>query len=259
MKEFNDRDDFRYELEALKHFNQHETKHKHLIQLLAAYSHRSQHFLIFPLAEGNLDEFWQRAGTSNRDPKWLLEQCHGLTQGLTKIHQYGAPVEATNSPRGVKMLMGRHGDIKPQNILWFKDSSASVAMDRLVLSDFTLMRFHDEGSNTETTVGRLGGTLTYRAPEVTVTRYAKYASQKYDVWSLGCVFLEFISCHLLSYDATCGEHFAGHDGQDYQSFVTARLMEDYAQFGHREAKYFLYRPGMKEAKVKKSVRQVSKE
>lgn len=250
LKEFGNEVDFRDELEALKFFSQPDTKHEHLIKALAAYSQCGRYFLIFPLAEGNLDRIWREAGSSLRDPLWLLTQCHGLTQGLHGIHQYTATKPSSTQTR----LLGRHGDIKPPNILWFRDPS--TLGDRLVLSDFTLMRFHAEGSDEETTMGRIGGTGTYRAPEVAFMS-GKHVSQKYDLWSLGCVFLEFISCHLVGYDATRGNHFRGHDGLDYQSFGATRLMEDTIESGYPEDKYFLYKPGLKEAEVKKSVTQVS--
>lgn len=242
-------------MEALKLFNQPDNRYESLIKALAAYSQFGKHFLLFPLAEGNLDKFWREAGPSLQDPLWLLIQCHGLTQALHCIHQYQA-TKATNSSSNGKKLLGRHGDIKPQNILWFKDPS--TAGDRLVLSDFTLMRFHAQGSNTETTMKRIGGTMTYRAPEVVVT-FGKHVSQGYDVWSLGCVFLEFISCHLTGYEATRGQHFKGHDGRDYQSFKTARRMEGSFASRYFEDTFFLYDRGMQEAKVKESVGLVSQE
>lgn len=250
LKEFGRESDFRDELEALKLFNQPDNKHGNLIKALAAYSYCGKHFLIFPLAEGNLDTFWQKAGPSFEDPLWLLSQCRGLTEGLYCIHQY----QVANPSYGLKRLLGRHGDIKPQNILWFRDPTTPG--DRLVLSDFTLMRFHAEGSNTETTMKRIGGTSTYRAPEV-VEMFDKHVSQGYDVWSLGCVFLEFISCHLIGYDATRGQHFEGDDGRTYQSFNTIRLREDVSKSGYPENRFFLYSRTMQEAEIKASVTLVS--
>lgn len=117
------------------------------------------------------------------------------------------------------------------------------------------MRFHTEGSNKETTMARIGGTGTYRAPEVAVMS-SKHVTQKYDLWSLGCVFLESISCHLVGYNATRGKHFQGSDGRECQSFGVARFMEDPIEWGYPEDKYFLYKPGLQEAEVKESVRQV---
>lgn len=247
LKEFGRATDFRDELKALKHFTHPHTGHENLIKALAAYSKCEKYFLLFPLAEGNLESLWQQAGPSLQNSLWLLKQCYGLVQGLQCIHQY----QCTDSSSGYKRLLGRHGDIKPQNILWFRDPSTTE--DRLVLSDFTLMRFHAEGSNTETTMKSIGGTRTYRAPEVAVT-FGKHVSQGYDVWSLGCVFLEFISCHLVGYDATRGQHFEDGDGRDHLSFYITRRDEDICKSGYYEDKFFLYNPGMKEAEVKESVK-----
>ncbi|KAG6367138.1 hypothetical protein INS49_001321 [Diaporthe citri] len=103
-------------------------------------------------------------------------------------------------------------------------------------------------------MAHVGGTRTYRAPEVAVIS-SKQVSQKYDVWSLGCVFLEFISCHLVGHDATRGSYFKGDDERNYQSFVTARLEEDFVESGILEDKYLLYKSGLEEPQVKNSVIQ----
>lgn len=256
LKEFSNRDYFDRELDALNHFKSH-NKHKHLINLLSAYSQGNKYFMIFPWAIGNLDTLWKSVNPRQMDPLWLLEQCYGLTEGLCKIHQYHEDKPGKPSTDG-KLCVGRHGDIKPQNILWFKDSSTAAGVGRLVLSDFTLMRFHNEGSNTVTTVGHIGFTNTYRAPEVAFTSH-QYISQKYDVWSIGCVFLEFISWHLVGYNATRGEQFRGDNGQRYRSFMTTRFMEDSRDFNYhfRDDNYFRFGKSMGETHVKISVRQVS--
>lgn len=245
LKEFTNENDFKDELKALKLFSQHESKHPNLVKALAAYTHGEKYFLMFPLAEGNLDQFWREPDSSFWDPLWLLTQCHGLTEGLHRVHQY-----KIRDPSSNERLRGRHGDIKPENVLRFMD--CSTGKGRLVLSDFTLMRFHAEGSNKDTTTGRIGCTRTYRAPEVMLMQRV---SQKYDVWSLGCVFLEFISCYLVGYEATRGVSFKGIDGRDYQSFDTVRLEEDYIDPGIPEDKYFLYKPGVHKVEVKTSVRK----
>lgn len=253
LKEFGNEHDFENELEALKHFNQFETKHEHLIRALAAYSQNRKHFLIFPLAKGNLDQYWQESYPSPdtpRDPSWLLAQCRGLAQGLERIHEY-------DESSGGTRLRGRHGDIKPQNVLWFGEPS--MAERRLVLSDFTLMRFHVEGSNKDTTMGRIGGTRTYHAPEVAFMS-GRHVSQKYDIWSLGCVFLEFISCHLVGYKATRGQFFKSDGDHLYESFYATRRKEDVIESRWLEdnaCKFYLYDPRSHKAKVKNSVENVS--
>lgn len=253
LKEFGNEHDFENELEALKHFNQFDTKHEHLIRALAAYSQNRKHFLIFPLAKGNLDQYWQESYPSPdtpRDPSWLLAQCRGLAQGLERIHEY-------DESSGGTRLRGRHGDIKPQNVLWFGEPF--MAERRLVLSDFTLMRFHVEGSNKDTTMGRIGGTRTYHAPEVAFMS-GRHVSQKYDIWSLGCVFLEFISCHLVGYKATRGQFFKSDGDHLYESFYATRRKEDVIESRWLEdnaCKFYLYDPRSHKAKVKSSVKNVS--
>lgn len=249
MKEFRNAHDFRDELNALKLFSGNRKGHEHLIKVLAAFSQCGRDFLIFPLAKGSLIELWHQWDDSPpENALGMIEQCHGLMEGLQHIHQY----VSTGLSQDVTVL-GRHGDIKPQNILWFRDSSNK---DRLVLSDFTLMRFHEKDSNQETTLDRISGTRTYRAPEVEVSSH-HHVSQKYDVWSLGCVFLELISCYLLGYKATRGRAFKGADGQDYQSFHTVREMNSIAAIEYLDDTYFLYMPGSPEAKIKKTVEHVS--
>lgn len=257
MKEFQKEDEFDQEFSALKYFHQSKTKHKHLIRVLAAYSQGSRHFLILPLAKGSLVEFWNHNGLLCKDPIWLLQQCRGLADGLRRIHKCEAP-EAMSSSNGRTFLRGRHGDIKPPNILWFVDESTGE--NRLVLSDFTLMRFHAPGSETETLAHSVGRTKTYRAPELDAfSSRDSRISQKYDVWSLGCVFLEIVSCHLVGYQATRGDqkYFDGDAGQVYEAFNTTRIVEDFTVGEGSEDKYFIHKGAAQTTEIKVSVTNVS--
>lgn len=209
--------------------------------------------MILPLAKGNLVEFLNQDSPFSKDPIWILRQCYGLTDGLRRIHKCKTS-DVVPSSHGRKYLRGRHGDIKPPNILWFADDLTGE--NRLVLSDFTLMRFHAQGSKTDTLVDRVGRTRTYRAPELDdFPSSDSRVSQKYDVWSLGCVFLEFISSHLVGYKATRGEkkHFEDDCGQGYETFNTTRVVEDSTY----EDKYFIHKKGERTAEVKQSVKDVS--
>lgn len=88
-------------------------------------------------------------------------------------------------------MFGRHGDLKPENILWFKPDGVSDDRGTLKISDFGLTRFHRsaDGQHREQR-----HTPTYRAPEYDLNR--GISTQAYDIWSLGCVFLEFITWYL---------------------------------------------------------------
>ena len=86
---------------------------------------------------------------------------------------------------------GRHGDINPSNLLWYQgregthDSLAGI----LKLADFGQAEINTE--DTKTRKRDVANTLTYRPPECDTQ--PSIIRQSYDIWSLGCVYLEFIS------------------------------------------------------------------
>jgi serine/threonine protein kinase len=138
----------------LKAFSNHQQRH--LIKLLATFSYQGQFHLIFPLARYNLRTYWKETPTpvfSTTHIRWMLSQCRGITTGLNAIHNYrtsttrqqpgldskflrpvtpsapSAPSQNSNFlqpvtpsapdvPNEKENLYGRHGDIKPENILW---------------------------------------------------------------------------------------------------------------------------------------------
>ncbi|KAF4946078.1 hypothetical protein FGADI_11463 [Fusarium gaditjirri] len=139
--------------------------------------------------------------TRNRDLsviRWTSTQTLGLLAALDAIH----------NSRGARSY-GRHGDIKPENILWFETDDEPFGL--LVVADFGLSKFHRERSRSNTKNTKVGYTCTYAPPEIdieggTITRSS-------DIWSFGCVLLE-MACWLLGGWELC------------EAFVNARLTED---------------------------------
>lgn len=146
----------------------------------------------------------------------MAQQFYGLAHGLDGIHNTkmtAAEVEAVQSfplSPGIAQQpfesdpfrvredeegkdYGRHGDIKPENILWFKKDSDRPEFGILKLSDFGLVTFHRALATGEK-VEDVRVTNTYSAPEREVE---ETLSQSFDVWSLGCIFLEFVTWLLL--------------------------------------------------------------
>ena len=171
--------------------------------MLATYFYERHYHLIFPWADGNLQDFWKKFPKPQKSYEqllWIAKQCHGLTEALNRLHNddFGA-AEALTPKNGGKHLdvkdnahkSGRHGDIKPKNILWFEEAGGPV----LKLCDFGLTKFHRKVSEFQQ-YETLLGSRTYRAPEFDLTNGV---SPMYDMWALGCVFLEFISWYLLGY------------------------------------------------------------
>jgi serine/threonine protein kinase len=130
----------------------------------------------------------------------------GLASGLSMIHNFKTTIALapeggfTLPDDGIKLavqtgeeMFGRHGDIKPENILWFKrplDIEQQDGMGVLQLTDFGLGRFHGRESRSNVNPKSIYNSPTYEPPEckleVPVTR-------KYDMWSLGCLYLEFVT------------------------------------------------------------------
>jgi serine/threonine protein kinase len=86
---------------------------------------------------------------------------------------------------------GRHGDIKPENILWFKDDP-DVLDDNgiLKIADFGLGRFHGRDSRSKVNPRSVLSSPTYEPPEL---KLGTPVSRAYDIWSLACLYLEFIT------------------------------------------------------------------
>lgn len=183
----------------------------HLVPLQLTYKHGRDYFLIFPWADGNLKQFWKKQRSNPRSQSmvcWFFHQCWGISRGLRKIHHLGTQIKNSSGANmldakdlskmvlntvAVDRLWGRHGDIKPENILWFKDYEGKP--NHLVISDFGLTRFNSAQSKSRVHHEQIQGfSGTYRPPDMHLD---ETISQKYDVWSLGCVFLEFISWLLL--------------------------------------------------------------
>ncbi|KAF1957935.1 kinase-like protein [Byssothecium circinans] len=159
-------------------------RHPHLIHHLATYERRyeadisknsNHYYVIFPWADGgDVREFWRQRDTGDRTPQlmlWSFQQMLGVTSALVALHG----------------LNCRHGDLKPENLLHFHEGEEGT----MKIADLGVSRVHDKG-----TLDRDPGTMTrattpsYEAPEVILPQ-DKARARRYDVWSLGCIFLEF--------------------------------------------------------------------
>ncbi|KAK0669116.1 kinase-like domain-containing protein [Cercophora samala] len=190
VKEFKDQISFEKEASNLEQVQQ--LNNRHLIKLLGSCERGSAYYLIFQWANGgDLRSFWENRDGLPRTKKlllWILQQNLGIIGALRDLH---------NSKL-------RHGDIKPHNIFLFQfEDGADIESGLLVIGDFGISRFH-----TQATVNRVGGTNTaevtvlYEAPEAESDRQLnRPRSRKYDIWSLGCMLLEFIVWFVYKFEA----------------------------------------------------------
>jgi serine/threonine protein kinase len=219
------------ELSALEKTCAQVQKEPHLIKLLLTFRHGEKFYLLFEWADGSLEKFWEfntiKQPTSLTE-RWAAEQCLGLARAVSRIHglrtwqtkKRSSPTDALSDDG---REWGRHGDIKPDNILWFKEHEGDHNF--LVISDLGLTRYHTKFSRSLVHRSQIDGcTQTYRPPELDM---GCGISQLYDIWSLGCVFLEFCIWYLQGY-------------WEVQLFVSERMENDKSTVDNMEEdKFFL--------------------
>ncbi|KAI0882889.1 uncharacterized protein GGS22DRAFT_195613 [Annulohypoxylon maeteangense] len=197
-----DKGKFSSEVESLKRFSK--GYHPHLIKLLTTYHDGEKFNLIFPWADGNLRDLWKICPSPIKNYatiRWIAGQCLGIAKGLRMIHNN--EFESSNiSLEPNEKKMGRHGDMKPENILWFKgltdNDNGQFENDVLKISDFGLTRWHGSISNEKTDIRKLAISRSYRAPEYDLLW--RPVSQLWDIWSLACLYLEFLTWYLCGWN-----------------------------------------------------------
>lgn len=163
-----------------------EQHNSHIITLLATFSLARKNYLLFPAAAKDLWQFWMEDTRWGPIPwrhsdlfVWVVEEMGGLAGALRTIH---------NFKMGGENVFGRHGDVKAANILLYTTTTGSETWTTLRLADMgSSMMLFDEQSRW--TIKPAPGTGTYEPPECDL---AQLQSQAYDMWMLGCVFLEFL-------------------------------------------------------------------
>lgn len=175
--------------------NQKLPQHDRITPLLTAFRHPPHCYLVFPWAQGcNLREFWKSHTVGKEySVEWVLRECGGLAEGLAMLH---------SSPTA--ML---HADMKPTNILCFKVEKQKTLFLKLADFGFSMQ----VGPDSKLASGVLRHTKTYRAPEQDVEQQVTLKS---DIWSLGCVFVEFATWALVGWSAVelfSAERFKDHD------------------------------------------------
>ncbi|KAK8118104.1 uncharacterized protein PG998_006385 [Apiospora kogelbergensis] len=144
-------DAFNRELQTLKSFSGNGQGTSHLIKLLATFKHRGSYHFVLPWAEGDLQSSWKQPHDFPVCTSWVSEQVHGLATPLHRMHH---PV--TNNTAGERPY-GRHGDIKPANILWLKGYSNNKPPG-LVLDDYGLTDSHRAVCRSNVNPHTIGGT-----------------------------------------------------------------------------------------------------
>lgn len=196
-------DDFRNEARVLKWLSG--LPHQNLNHQLSCWTQNGRYYILMPRAESSLKAFFEKTPSpelSNTTVSWFLSQIKGIADALKHLHLLGsdipAPVLFTNEDPGPMKLeqtyTGCHFDLKPTNILVFQDKESDGPT--LKISDFGSARIgmtlSSSGLQSESYFTNHNGydTRAYGAPDLYQNGQA---SRPYDMWSLGCIFLDFVT------------------------------------------------------------------
>ncbi|KAH0565672.1 hypothetical protein GP486_000928 [Trichoglossum hirsutum] len=149
-------------------------KHPHMIALISSFIQGPvMELLISPVADEDLDKFLRRISIE-RDGRKLNQMRLNLGKWIGCLANGLAYLHDTS--------FVRHKDIKPMNIL--------VHGNNVLFADFGISKLFVDGQNL-TTEGPERGTIMYCAPEVFDYKPRNTSA---DIFSLGCVFLEMLTC-----------------------------------------------------------------
>jgi serine/threonine protein kinase len=188
--------------------------HPHLLRCLASFTFSSNYHMVYEKANSDVEKFMEQnsdaQGLRIMEPKDLAQQLYGLASALSAIHNNGQ----TSSIQSTSLLSvpvigperaGYIHDIKPENILVFLYEQNGSKKHWFRLSDFSCAKVNDiqssisgKSRNSWKTVSK-SGTPVYRAPEATGKEGR--TSRPYDLWSLGCVYLEILVWYLEGYQS----------------------------------------------------------
>ncbi|KAJ4290397.1 hypothetical protein N0V90_010613 [Kalmusia sp. IMI 367209] len=209
------------EAKALKDINDL-VDHDHILKCIAAIRRGNNRYFMFPWADGDsLRDFWNTKPTQVPSKSVILHsilQLRGIADALDRLHnfseQLGDIVEdemveerddemRPDIPKIVnedtdevlheeRVEQGniRHGDLKPENILVFSDPQNKTQVFKI--ADMGLAKKHiARTEKREHPTSTMYGTMRYEAPETMTSKHGK-RSRLYDIWSMGCITLEFI-------------------------------------------------------------------
>jgi serine/threonine protein kinase len=169
--------------------------HPNLIQLLTAFYHGKDYYMVFPKARGSLREIFQKEQyTGNVNYlAWLLRQLPGLAGGLNRIHTGMNNILLPVPAEGDKV--GLHGDIAAANIL-VMDALSDLREDeyefgRLQISDFGIGKLMDKRLAISVVSDTNRGQAAYAPPETEIRLDGSAVQSRWrDIWCFGCVMFE---------------------------------------------------------------------
>lgn len=200
------------EAQALEAINQ--LNHPHIVKCLAAIRRGDSRYFMFPWADGeSLRDYWEKVPKQVPTEEVIeqtIRQLRGVADALDHLHNFHGgdagghtAEEDQDHPNGPQVSVQnevgeetnatnkesiRHGDLKPENILRFNGFNG---LGVLKVADMGLAKRHVVATQDRPHVTSTRfGTIRYEAPETETAIRGR--SRLYDIWSMGCITLEFI-------------------------------------------------------------------
>ena len=203
--------------------------HPNITTHLASWKQKNICYILFRCADYDLGNYM----ISQPAPAWtspnliaIISQMAGLVDGLRHIHNMGLTVlqpanvqEQARSSLHHLSQAAYHRDLKPANILVSIDKDDGSL--RLSITDFGSARIGQSPSHVTDSLHP--GDLVYAAPDRLVMGDL---SRPYDLWSMGCIFLEILTW------------MVGIEGIDLNTFKYGRLQTIAHPDGHQDTAFW---------------------
>jgi serine/threonine protein kinase len=172
---------------------------EHIVRFITAFRRGGrehlEHYICFEWADGGtLDDLWStfpEPRLSSSLVRAVVDQLHGLAQALRAAHYLQSTDEESLQESYI------HGDIKPSNILWFKQGGEIGTLKIADWGEAKVYRANTATRERDTTARY--GTRRYEPPEVETGLMVdslepkETRSRLYDIWSFGCLTFEFLA------------------------------------------------------------------
>ncbi|KAK7899943.1 hypothetical protein LTR67_003689 [Exophiala xenobiotica] len=161
--------------------------HPHIVLHLTTWTQDTAHYILYDLARCNLREYMNTVESpplSRPHVLWFLRQLDGLAKAIFYVHHFKRPTLSDPKPEA-DYAWGRHNDIKPENILVFEKAPNQNPVFKL--TDFGCGVFTEPTGDHSVGVPGNVGTETYWPPDQFRN---KKTSRPFDMWAIGCVYLE---------------------------------------------------------------------
>jgi serine/threonine protein kinase len=219
--------EFEREKKMLKVLADH--PHPDIVPHITSWSQANEYYILYPAARYSLREYMRTVDPvpfTKLQTLWFLRQLLGLALAIDHVHKLKHPTNTEKNP-STEAYWGCHFDIKPENILVFE--KVRHKHSRFKITDFGVGVFNQAGNQGARShlTSDARGTETYFAPDK--ERLGR-VSRPFDMWALGCVYLELMVWLFRFFDGSAGD------------FSTARFDYTRADPRNRTDRFWLSTP-----------------